>query len=150
AQPRWDAVWKRAQAAETLVSPDRKQFYQASVLTMIAINRESNRMLWKISQSIVDTQNGNDEEARADVAEALDAVNQARTAETAAEYGKWKNWFRGDWLTGVPLTQQTVQAYVQFLRDPLAATLPPPILWNGWQGYYHIMQYEGDRNADVH
>jgi len=150
AQPRWDGVWKKALAAEALVAPDRKAFYQASVLTMISINRESNRMLWKVAQSIVDSENGNDEQARADAAEALDAVNQARQAETAAEYGKWKNWYRGDWLTGVPLTQQTIQAYVQFLHDPLAATLPPPILWNGWQGYYHIMRYEGDRSADVH
>ena len=25
----------------------------------------------------------------------------------AAEYGKWKNWYRGDWLTGVYRTQRT-------------------------------------------
>ena len=150
AQPRWDAVWKKAQAAEALVAPERRQFYQGAVLTMIAINRESNRMLWKVAQSIIDNEKGDQAQARADAAEALDAVTQARQAETAAEYGKWKSWYRGDWLTGVPLTQQTLQAYVQFLRDPLAATLPPPILWNGWQGYYHIMRYEGDRSADVH
>lgn len=44
AQPRWDAVWKQAIAAEPLVTPDRKQLYQAGVLTMIAINRESNQI----------------------------------------------------------------------------------------------------------
>ncbi|HKO12402.1 MAG TPA: glycosyl hydrolase 115 family protein [Acidobacteriaceae bacterium] len=150
AQPRWDAVWKKAQAAEALVAPERKQFYQGAVLTMIAINRESNRMMGKIAQSILDLQNGNTEQARADAAQAMDAVRQAHQAETAAEYGKWKNWYRGDWLTGVPLTEQIIASYQHYLQDPLASTLPSPILWNGWQGYYHIMHYEGDRSADVH
>jgi hypothetical protein len=150
AQARWDAVWKKAQAAEALVAPERRQFYEGAVLTMIAINRESNRMMAKVAQSIVDRENGKDEQARADAAEALEAVTQARQAETAAEYGQWKNWYRGDWLTGVPQTEQIVKSYVQYLQDPLASTLPSPILWNGWQGYYHIMHYEGDRSADVH
>ena len=43
AQPRWDAVWDHAVAAEALVDPDRRDYYQAGVLTMITINRESNR-----------------------------------------------------------------------------------------------------------
>jgi hypothetical protein len=25
----------------------------------------------------------------------------------------------------------------------------PPVLWDGWEAYYHIMHYEGDRSADV-
>ena len=150
AESRWDAVWKKAQAAEALVAPERRQFYQGAVLTMIAINRESNRMMEKVAQSVVDRESGNDKQARADAAEALDAVTQARQAETAAEYGQWKNWYRGDWLTGVPMTQQLLRSYVQYLQDPQASTLPAPILWNGWQGYYHIMHYEGDRSADVH
>ena len=44
-QPRWDAVWQRAVAAKALVDPDRREYYQAAVLTMITINRESNLAL---------------------------------------------------------------------------------------------------------
>ena len=46
AQPRWDAVWKKALPIEPLIPADRKQFYQASVLTMIAINRAIVAQLW--------------------------------------------------------------------------------------------------------
>jgi hypothetical protein len=148
AQPRWDAVWKKALAAEALVPPTRRPFYQASVLTMVTINRESNRMLLDISKSIEDAQNGKTAEAEQEAADALAAVGQVRQAQAAAEYGKWKNWYRGDWLTGVYRTQQVLQAYADYLKDPLTH-LPPPVLWNGWEAYYHIMKYEGDRSADV-
>ena len=41
-----------------------------------------------------------------------------------------------------------MEIFSKFLSDPLPH-LPPPILWNGWEAYYHIMRYEGDRTADV-
>jgi hypothetical protein len=148
AQARWDSVWKKAVAAEALVPPGRRPFYQASVLTMVTINRESNRMLLDIAKSIEDAQNGRMEEAQQEAAEALTSVEEVRKAQAAAEYGKWKNWYRGDWLTGVYRTQQTLEAYAAFLKDPLTH-LPPPIVWSGWEAYYHIMMYEGDRSADV-
>jgi hypothetical protein len=148
AQPRWDAVWKQAVAAESSIPADRKEFYQASVLTMVTINRESNRMLFDISKSILDAQKGNTAQAQQEAADALGAVGEVRKAQAAAEYGKWKDWYRGDWLTGVFRTQQVLTDYAAFLKDP-EAHLPPPILWNGWEAYYHIMEYEGDRNADT-
>ncbi len=148
AQPRWDAVWKQALAAEPLVSPDRKPFYRASVLAMIAINRESNQTLFQVSEAIEEAQEGKVNEARASSQKALQALDSIQQAEAAAEYGKWKNWYRGDWLTGVYRTKQMVEIFSRFLNDPLTH-LPPPVLWDGWEAYYHIMRYEGDRSADV-
>ena len=148
AQPRWDAVWKKAVAAEALIPPSRRAFYQASVLTMVAINRQSNRMLEDIAKSVDDAEKGDAAAAQQEAADALTAVGEVRKAQTAAEYGKWKNWYRGDWLTGVYRTQQVLEDYAAFLKDP-EAHLPPPILWSGWEAYYHIMQYEGDRTADT-
>jgi hypothetical protein len=148
AQPRWDAVWKKAVAAEALVPVARRPFYQASVLTMVTINRESNRMLLDIAKSVQAAQAGKLAEAQQEAADALAAVGQVRQTQTAAEYGKWKNWYRGDWLTGVYRTQQVLEAYAAFLKDPLTH-LAPPIAWSGWEAYYHIMLYEGDRSADV-
>jgi hypothetical protein len=34
------------------------------------------------------------------------------------------------------------------VEDPLSP-LPPPVLWNGWEAYHHIMEYESDRSVDV-
>jgi hypothetical protein len=149
AQPRWDAVWTKALAVEPLVPADRKSFYRAQLLTMIAINRESNRTLFEISKAIQDAESGQMDEARQATARALQSLDQIRHAQAAAEYGKWKNWYRGDWLTGVYQTQQVVKTFSAFLNDPLTH-FPPPVVFTNWEAYYHIMHYEGDRSADVH
>ena len=149
AEPRWDAVWKQALAAEPLVAPGRREFYQAGVLTMIAINRDSNRMLLALSQAIVDLQKGDHAAAVAKTNEALQAIDALKVSESKAEYGKWKNWYRGDWLTGVDRTRTLVEDLAAYLKDP-NAPIPPPIEWRNWEGYYHIQHYQGTRTVDVH
>jgi hypothetical protein len=148
AQPRWDAVWKKALEAEPLVAPERRPFYRAHVLAMIAINRASNQILFDVARAVQEADTGEMSQAHQSVAKALEAFDGIRRAEIAAEYGKWKNWYRGDWLTGVYRTRQMVEIFAKFLSDPLTH-LPPPAFWNGWEAYYHIMHYEGNRSADV-
>ena len=149
AQPRWDAVWNQAQAAENLVDPDRRGYYQAAVLAMITINRESNWALLLVARALKDDAAGDTEKARTETGEALQALDTIQKSMASAEYGKWKNWYRGDWLTGVYRTRELVQAYGDHLKDPMA-TLPAPVAWTGWEAYFHIMEYEGDRSVDVH
>ncbi len=148
AQPRWDAVWKEAVAAEPLVEPSRRPFYRAHALAMIAINRESNRILYQVAKAIQEDEKGNAVQAREAATQALRAFDGIQQAEAEAEYGKWKNWYRGDWLTGIPRTRQLAETFSKFLNDR-RAPLPPPVLWDGWEAYYHIMHYEHDRSADV-
>ena len=141
-------MWKKALAIEPLVPAARLPFYREQVLAMIAINRESNRALLQISKAIQDAQAKNLATAQSDVKDALVALDAIDSAESAAEYGKWKNWYRGDWLTGVYRTREMTQEFAKFLDDPLTH-VSPPVLWDGWEAYYHIMHYEGDRSADV-
>lgn len=149
AQPRWDAAWKDAVAAESLVDPGRRSYYRAEVLTMITINRESNRMLLNVAQAMKDANAGDTSKAEREAAEALQSLDAIQTSMHQAEYGKWKNWYRGDWLTGVYRTRELVQAYADHLKDSMAK-LPAPAAWSGWEAYFHIMRYEGDRSVDVH
>ena len=149
AQPRWDSVWQHAVAAESLVDPSRLDYYQAQVLTMITINRESNRSLMLVAKAVEDADAGRTDQARSEIADALHALDTIQESMAKAEYGKWKNWYRGDWLTGVYRTRELVQSYADHLQDPMAK-LPAPMLWSGWEAYFHIMQYEGDRTVDVH
>ena len=148
AQPRWDAVWEHAVAAEGVVDPTRRDYYQAGVLTMITINRESNRALMLVAKAVADVDAGRTEQARSDAADALRALDALQGSMAKAEYGQWKNWYRGDWLTGVYRTRELVQNYADHLQDPMAK-LPAPMLWAGWEAYFHIMEYEGDRTVDV-
>ena len=148
AQPRWDAVWQKALAAEALVDPARRDYYQAEVLTTIAINRQSNRMLLELARSLEDEHAGAHAKAQSEAAASLQALDRIRAAMTAAEYGKWKNWYRGDWLTGIYRTHELVQDWANHMKDPMAK-LPAPATWSGWEAYFHIMEYEDDRSVDV-
>jgi len=148
AQPRWDAVWKKALAIEPLVPVARQPFYRSQVLAMIAINRESNRILFLVSKAIQDVESGKPSQAHEEVNRALKVFDEIQQVETAAEYGKWKGWYRGDWLTGIYRTRELVQLFSKFLDDP-HTHVAPPVLWSYWEAYYHIMYYEGDRTADV-
>jgi hypothetical protein len=148
AQPRWDALWTKALAAEPLVLPERLPFYRAHVLAMIAIGREGNRILLSVAQAVLDAKDGNTQAARAAVQQALLAFEEIAKAEKSAEYGKWKGWYGGDWLTGIPRTRELVQIFGKRLEDP-RSPMPPPVFWTGWEAYYHIMHYEGERTASV-
>jgi hypothetical protein len=148
AQPRWDAVWTEALAIEPEIPPQRRNFYREQVLAMIAINRESNRILFLLSKAIQEAEKGDKVQAHKDIDEALAAFDEIQQAEDAAEYGKWKHWYRGDWLTGIYRTRELVNVFSKFLDDP-ATRLAPPVVWDGWEAYYHIMHHEGDRSADV-
>jgi len=148
AQTRWDAVWKKAQALEALIPVARRSFYREQILAMIAINRESNRVLFLTSKAIQEAQKRDKTQAHRDVTQALTAFDEIQREEEAAEYGKWKNWYRGDWLAGIDRTRELVQVFSRFLDDP-NTHIAPPILWDGWEAYYHIMHYEGDRSAKV-
>ncbi len=148
AQARWDAVWNEAKAAEPLVSVDRRLFYQAGVLTMIAINRESNQMLLSLSQAIVALHNGDHAAATAKTDQALLALDALKAEESKAEYGKWKNWYGGDWLVGVDRTRQLLVHFAAYLKNP-DVPVPAPVEWGNWEGYYHIQHYQGTRTVDV-
>jgi hypothetical protein len=148
ARPRWDAVWKEANEAKSLIPADRQQFYVASVLTMITINRESNNMLYLISKSIVDANDGRQGDAEHEAEDAVNDLKQVEAAQSSAEYGQWKNWYRGDWLTNVSRTREIAEIFARYLEDPLTR-LAAPLVWSNWEAYYHIMRYEGDRSADV-
>ncbi len=149
AQPRWDAVWRDALAAEASVAPERRQFYEAEILTMIAINRDSNRILYLVAKAVQAKQNGDIAGARAAATQTLKAFDEIHRYETNAEYGKWKHWYRGEWLDAIGETRAMVETFLRYLDDPMT-TLPPPVLANAWEGYYHILHYEGDQSVDVH
>jgi hypothetical protein len=147
-QPKWDALWSRAVAAEKLVTPDRQPFYRSHVLAMIAICKESNRILTLAAEAVQQAIAGNRESARASVQKAIQSISEIRQAEERAEYGKWKNWYRGDWLTNVGRTAELLGIFLKQIDDPLSP-LPLPVRVENWEAYHHIMGYEGTRTVDL-
>lgn len=147
AQRRWDALWEHAQAAAAKIDPERRDYYQAQVLTMIAANRESNRMLLEVARAVLLLKQGQRDDSAGHIDQAVAALDRFRNEESKAEYGKWANWYRGDWVTGVPRTRSMLVSYAAWLRDPTAPIIPP-VMWSNWEASYHIQHYQGQRTVD--
>src|SRR3569833_1872636 len=90
AQPRWDAVWQHAVEAKELVNPERREYYHAAVLTMIMINRESNRALMLIARALQDDEAGDAQKAEMEAREAGTSLGALQDSMSQDEYGKWK------------------------------------------------------------
>ena len=147
AQSKWDAVWREALAGEAAVPADRKLYYDYAIITNIAMNRDGNHILYLLSHAVLAAQKGDKSAARRDALATMADFAEIKKLEKQAEYDKWKNWYRGEWLDGVDETHKMVQDYIAWLDDPLK--VPQPTIVNSWQGYYHIMHYEGTKQTDV-
>ncbi|MFT3971900.1 MAG: glycosyl hydrolase 115 family protein [Amaricoccus sp.] len=145
----WQSLYGKASQAMSLVEPSRRSFYESSVLTMISINMESNEMLLDVANAIEAKDAGHPEQAVAEIHKGQEALVRLKQAEARGEYGRWKNWYHGDWLTGVSRTQDALAQYEKHLLDS-STPVPPPIRWSDWEAYYHILHYEGDRTVDLH
>ena len=144
---KWDAVWKAALAAEKLVAPERRAYYTYAVKTGIAMNRNGNHMLFLLSRAVLAAKAGDKAAAKKDAQAALADIAQIKALEKQSEYGKWKNWYRGEWLVGIDETRTMIGDFIAWLDDPLKT--PYPVIGSGWLGYYHIMHYEGMKETDV-
>lgn len=149
AQTRWDALWREAKAVQAKVTPERRPYYQASVLTMVEINRDSNLALLDTALSLQRDIAGDKADAKAFATKASEALASVRSSMHQAEYGHWRNWYRGDWLTGVSRTQEIVATFFARLSNPFYP-MTPPVDWNDWEAYHYILRYQGNRVVDTH
>jgi hypothetical protein len=148
AASRWNEVWNQAEALLAKVRADRKDYYRAEILTMIEINRQSNEMLLNVLDYIQAMKEKQNNVAKASLASAKDCISKIKEAEHWAEYGKWANWYKGDWLVGINRTAELIKA-AQDILDDSNAPLPIGVLWEEREAYEHIMGYEGDRSVDL-
>jgi hypothetical protein len=125
ADARWTKLEAMARQAQRLVPAARRDFFLGHVLTQIAIHRHANLMLLHTAEG--------------DLKAALRDVDAQQAAFRAAEYGKWKDFYRGDLFVNVNLTGEV-------LRWALAPKGPAPTRPDG---YHTIKAYQGDWRTKV-
>lgn len=145
---RFDRMLKDAIALEPLVRADRRNHYRYAILTMLSFNRNGNAMLLAASRAVQAAKAGRTAEAHAQTDIAAAQIVEMQRNEVYGTYGKWKNWWRGDWLTDIGATGEWIATFKRWLDDPIGTT-PIPVSQSDWKGYYHILQYQGNRSVDV-
>jgi len=148
AAPDWDALLRKAQPIERLVEPDRRNYYRYAILTMIAVNRNSNAMLVAVCEAVKAAREGRTAEAGRMADAALGQLDELDRYMAFATYGRWQHWWRGEWLTNVASTRDQLETFKKWLADPIGVT-PLPVLDVDWQAYYRILHYQGNRTVNV-
>ena len=143
ADPRWSKARLLAGRAKPLVPAERRDFFQANVLSQVDIQVHSNRMLLHLAQAAADLHGaGQSSQIRAAIAEG----EKLQGALRAADYGKWKDYYTaGDWLVDVPLTISLMKAYQGKLEGK---EVPENVLVRAHDSgfaYTMIKAYQGDQ-----
>jgi hypothetical protein len=141
ADPRWQRARLLAEKAKPLVPADRRDFFQAHVLSQVDIHIHSNRMLMHLARAAAGL-HGADQ--LSELRPALKEGEELQGAMRAAEYGPWRGYYTaGDWLLDVPLTIALMKAYQNKLEG---RAVPEHVLeWarDSAFGYAMIKAYQG-------
>ncbi|MGH9447799.1 MAG: hypothetical protein ACRD3O_19060, partial [Terriglobia bacterium] len=145
AVPRWDKVLRLARAARPLVPQDRRQFFQANVLTQVEINLHGNQMMLDIAKA---AQTISTADRIALVSSARAEAEQIENSLHAADYGKWAGFYtRGDWLLDVPLTLNLERAYIGQLKGHGISENVLVRAEDGGFAYHMITAYQGTQSV---
>ena len=128
-----------AAAAEPLaarVPAERRDFFQAHLLTPIQIHLHSLEMLEAYGAALTAFGKGEKDRAVADAENALRATEAIFNALHRAETGKWPAWYIGERFVGLEATRDRLRALLAALRgEP-----PPPV--HGPFGYPELYRYQ--------
>lgn len=134
AEPRWAAARLLAQRAELLIPADRRQFFQAHVMTQLAIHEHANRALRFAAES--------------KIAETVAELKLEVAAMQAAEYGKWKGFYAQDRFDDVRGALTLAEACAGKLAGkPLPAGLDVRAI--PMDPYFWLKSYQDGRSVDV-
>jgi hypothetical protein len=129
-----------AEPLRTRVPAARQGFYQAHMLTPIAIHRHSLAMLEAYAAAQAALAAEDREEALRQAELAMSAVDALFAALRRAETGRWSSWYMGDLLVGM----ETSRDRIRDLQARLRGEPPPPRrrLNHPREAYPHIYRYQ--------
>lgn len=143
ADPRWSKARLLAEKAKPLVPAERRDFFQAHVLTQVDIQLHSNRMLLHLAQAAANLHGAGQ---LAHIRIAIEEGEKLQDALRAAEYDKWKGYYTaGDWLLDVPLTMALMKAYQGKLEGKEVSENVLARASDKGFGYDMIKGYQGDQ-----
>lgn len=105
------------------VPENRRDFYQAHVLTMIQVHLDSLAMLEEYCAAKAALAAHDKPVALARAEQALLAVDRLFAALRKAEYGKWNGWYSGDVFVGMEGSRDLVRVMLAELKGEA----PPPV-----------------------
>jgi hypothetical protein len=119
------------------VPAERKDFYQSHVLTQLQIHLYSLAALEYFSQSALAYHSGNKTEAVRYSEKAIEASKEVFVSNKKGEYGKWANWYRGEYFVGIEHSYDQLRIWNARLKNE-----PIPFIRKGRNAYRDIDKYQ--------
>jgi hypothetical protein len=127
---------RKAESLSARIPADRKQFYQAHVLTPIGIHLHSLEMLESYGRSLAAYSAGDKPQSIALVEKSLLAVDGVFAALHQAEYGRWAGWFIGERFVDLEANRDRLRVMRAALRGESPPPIRPPF------GYKELYEYQ--------
>ncbi|MFN0170442.1 MAG: glycosyl hydrolase 115 family protein, partial [Bryobacteraceae bacterium] len=143
AEPRWERARALAEKAAGLVPEERKAFFQGHVMTQLEIHRRSNKALRLGAEAWAERGQG-----AAKVTETIAELKAVLAAMDAAEYGKWKDFYREDRFVNVRHTLALAEGARSKLEGrgvPVGLRVEALVE----DPYHWLKSYQGGRRVDV-
>jgi hypothetical protein len=121
---------------ESRIPAERLDFFRGHLRAQIALHLYSNDMIGAHARAILALADGTKHEALAEMKASLAAAEAAIAARRMGEYGRWRDWYRGDRLVCYPATRDMLRTNVALMTGEN----PPPV--RGAQGYPEMYQYQ--------
>ena len=121
------------------IPDDRKDFYQAHVLTQIQTHLHLLSMSISYCEGMIALNEDNREEAIEKVEKALQSNIDVHDALTKAEYGKWKDWYMGQGFVTINHSYDYLRVLLAQLRNE---PLPPVVRSRNKEQYGNILKYQ--------
>ena len=139
AEPRWARLDGQTRAVIEAIPSDRRNFFQGHVLTQVDLHLHANRMLQQAEEAAL----ASTPAARIEhLQSAAREVQFQLDALAAAEYGKWKGFYRGEIFVNLRYTQQVLQYAIDRIQGKTTAEPAPRP-----DGYKVIKAYQGNRRT---
>lgn len=145
AQPRWDSLYSEAVEIYGRVPAERKNFYQAHLVTPIAIHRFGNKMLTRVMMAYLEPEI---ETKKNHLRRALNLKEQVIESFSLAEYGKWENFYQNDFMTGFRSAGKCIELTISKYEGKKTHENIDHYI-NDWDLWDHVKSYQGKQRVPM-
>lgn len=118
-----------------LVPADRKNFFNAHLVTQVNVHLHSNIMLNAYAQAVLDIASGNAVSALANARKAMKASDDVYSVLQDSEHGKWAGFYMGENLISLYRTNDEIRVLIAHLKGEPTPPVRPV------SGYREIEKY---------
>ncbi len=141
----WDELLADAEELYASIPGDRQGFYQAHILMPITLHKHSNKILLNTMKAFL---SDSSDEQLALIDDSLLEIPPILASFEKAEYGKWKDFYLNDLMTGVRSTRKVLEISRKVINNEPNYEDPSDYM-HGYQMWNMVKGYQGTQKTPM-